>query len=75
MADSEKLPAKYDAWLRSAEASEKHMREQGMTVFRADIRPDEFLGWCRANNLQPDANARNRWSSEWASRQMKAADQ
>lgn len=75
MSDSEKLPAKYDNWLRTAEASEKHMGRQGMKVFRAIIQPEEFLAWCNANSLKTDADARIRWSNEWAYRQIMAKTQ
>jgi hypothetical protein len=71
MEDADKLPPKFDQWLRRAEATERELKKAGHIVVRAMIEPEEFLAWCRARGLNVDAKARTQWGNEYAYQQVK----
>lgn len=59
--DADKLPRTFDDWLKKAEAHEKKLSTRGMRVMRVIIDPDAFPGWCLANGLNVDAEARRKF--------------
>ena len=71
MTDAHGLHETYDGWREAAEALERRMSSEGHIAVRAEINPDEFLGWCRANGLKADSKARARFASWVASRRVK----
>ena len=68
MIDAAKLPATFERWSEAAQKLEQAYQSAGQRVVRAFIRPAEFVAWCRANGLNVDANARQRWGAEYARR-------
>lgn len=68
MADANKLPHSFDAWLKRAEENEGGLKAAGYIVFRAEIEPDEFRVWCAVRRLNVDAEARNLFAAEYARR-------
>jgi len=74
MEDADDLHETYDRWLRNAEAIERQLTKQGLTVVRARIEPGPFVAWCEAEGLPCNAKARSRWSSDFAHRALPDGD-
>ncbi len=70
MEDAHLLPPTYDMWRKKAEGLERDMKSKGMVVVRAEVDPQEFPRWCAARGLHVDADARSRFASEVAYRQV-----
>jgi len=66
--DGHKLHRTYDEWLAAAERGRKKNEDLGRVVFCIEIDPDDFPKWCRAEGLELDATARNRFASLMAYR-------
>ncbi|MGU3538897.1 hypothetical protein [Methylobacterium sp. A54F] len=66
LADGERLPTRYDAWLVSAVQVEGEVRRSGVEVVRVLIEPGPFAAWCRRHGLALDGAARARFASEAA---------
>lgn len=59
--DAEKFPITYESWLAKAEAGRKSLEVAGTRIIRVDLNPENFLTWCRVNNLKVDSKARMRF--------------
>jgi hypothetical protein len=53
-------------WLAAARATETHLAANGHRVVRVEIEPKEFIAWCSAQGVTPDAQARTRYASAFA---------
>jgi hypothetical protein len=62
-ANTDPLPATFDAWLADAEALEKRFEGQGLRVVRAELRPQKFKAWCASSGRRPDRQARVEWAN------------
>lgn len=58
MADRHKLPRTFDEWRKKAERREQELIRNGHPVHRALIDSKTFPDWCRARNLDINAQAR-----------------
>ena len=58
MEDGDKLHTRYDDWLAAAEQLKQTYRDRGIVAIEAYINPGEFVAWCHARDLDPDAKAR-----------------
>jgi hypothetical protein len=63
MADRDRLPADHAVWLVSATQIEGELARVGFEVVRVDISRDDFLAWCGAQGVAPDARARGRYAN------------
>lgn len=63
MKDGNLLAPTYHQWRLSAETAERKLRRQGHKVVRANIRPVEFVEWCRSRGLDVDAKARQHYAA------------
>ncbi|HEY4276450.1 MAG TPA: hypothetical protein VGM68_13250 [Rhizomicrobium sp.] len=66
MTDGEDMPDYFPHWLADAEELLAEVEEAGHRALRVPIDPKEFVGWCRARHLQPDAKARVRFAKQVA---------
>ena len=64
MQDADRLPARHEGWLISAEQLEREVARSGVAVVRVRLTPDAFLAWCEARELPADGAARARYASE-----------
>jgi hypothetical protein len=60
------LPATYRAWHDRALEWEENCRTAATPCLRVLLQPDEFLTWCRARQVQPDAESRSTFIVEKA---------
>lgn len=65
-ADGARLHETYAGWSAAARAAEAHLVAQGHRVVRVEIEPEEFMSWCSARNVAPNAEARIRYANESA---------
>jgi hypothetical protein len=63
MSDRDRLPAEHAAWLVSAAQIEGELARVGFEVVRVEIARDDFLAWCEAQGVAPDARARGRYAN------------
>lgn len=70
MADAAQLPRTHAQWHQRATQGEKELATKGVKVIRAVIDPQHFPGWCAARGLNVDAQARTRFASEQAARDV-----
>jgi len=66
MTDAEKLPPTFEDWQQKAEEEVRQLESQGMTVLKAYIDPEEFIGWCAIRGMDIDAEARMAFANEMA---------
>jgi hypothetical protein len=52
--------------MRGAVAKERELRNDGFTVVRAIIEPEDFPRWCQAHKLEPNWRARREFAKEVA---------
>jgi len=64
--DGARLHDTHAGWLAAARATEAHLAANGRRVVRVDIEPEEFVAWCSAHGVNPDAEARTRYANESA---------
>lgn len=67
--DGERLDVTYDAWLAGAERAEAELARRDTAVRRVFIDVDEFVDWCRANNLKIISASRAKYTAEKARKQ------
>jgi hypothetical protein len=71
MADGDRLPVTYAAWLARAEQQLRRLEGEGHKIIRARIDPATFPAWCASRGLtQIDAKARTLWAADYAARQI-----
>ncbi len=63
MEDAGSLQTTWKAWLRDAERLERKLMREGFGVVRVFLAPDEFIQWCKSENLAPIGSSRSRWAS------------
>ena len=63
MTDRDKFPASFHIWRMKAETGEKKLRREGHTIVRAYINPETFPDWCRARDLDINAQARMEYAN------------
>jgi hypothetical protein len=72
--DADELPATYAGWLDLAEEVFGRMLARGHTAFRAEMRAEDFIPWCRARQLKIDSSARSQYVSllvaDWSASQV-----
>jgi hypothetical protein len=61
--DADELPLTYGGWLDIAEPAFNKMLASGYTAFRAEMRAEDFIPWCRARQLKIDSSARSQYVS------------
>jgi hypothetical protein len=69
MSDGGAMPASYAQWRRDAEALIAEVEEAGHHALKVPIEAKDFVLWCKARNLAPDAKARVRFASQVAFRE------
>ena len=67
--DGERLDVSFEAWLAGAERAEAELARRDTVVRRIFINVDEFVAWCRANNLKIISTSRAKYTAEKARRQ------
>ena len=70
MADGNRFPPSFDAWLNFAEELEIKLSNYGLLVVRVTIEPAAFLTWRAAHGLPSDATSVDLLASEYAFWQM-----
>lgn len=63
MEDAEVLPDTFDQWLQRAEKTREQFLRRGAIVVKAQIEPDAFVAWCRANSRHVDADGRTAFAN------------
>jgi hypothetical protein len=63
MSDGAQMPADYAQWRADAEALAAEVEEAGHRALKVPIEAKDFVPWCKARNLAPDAKARVRFAS------------
>lgn len=66
MEDAHVLHATHAEWLAAAEKTQKGIEAKGYRAFKAELRLDEFVAWCRNRGLNINADARKLWGNEAA---------
>jgi hypothetical protein len=66
MTDGGDMPAYYSHWLADAEDLVAEVEAVGHRALRVPVEPREFVAWCKARNLVPDAKARVRFAKQIA---------
>lgn len=56
----------YERWRDLAENSERNTKRNGHLAVRVVVHPDELIGWCAANAVQPSGNAIRQFVNERA---------
>lgn len=56
----------YERWRELAENSERSSKRSGNLPIRVVVHPDEFVGWCTTNAVQPNGNALAQFVNERA---------
>jgi len=69
--DGHKLPLTYEDWKRQVDENIDQATSQGIVVIKAYINPKTFPNWCRARDLNIDAKARERFTTEFADQQQR----
>lgn len=69
MSDGENMPADYARWRADAEDLIAEVEEAGHRALKVPIAAKDFVSWCKARNLAPDAKARVRFASQVAFRE------
>jgi hypothetical protein len=64
--DGGRLHETYAGWFAAARATEAHLVAQGHRIVRVEIEPEEFVMWCSAHDVAPNAEARMRYANEFA---------
>ena len=62
------MESSFDQWEKLAERAIQTLGLQGISFDKVVIDPKEFAAWLRANNVQPDQQARVRYAVEIAQR-------
>ena len=68
MEDAHLLPVSFERWNDIAQKGERSQKAKGRIVVRAIIDPQDFPGWCKAERLNVDADARRIYAA-WRARQ------
>ena len=63
-ADSNELPASYDAWLRDAQDGCIAFMQAGYIVHRVDVDLKQLMTWCERHGRRLDAQAMMYYSME-----------
>jgi hypothetical protein len=63
MEDREVLPRTFEKWLYAAEKGRQKFLGTGVIVVKANIKPDEFVAWCAANNRRVDSDGRKAFAN------------
>jgi hypothetical protein len=71
MTDASVLPQTWEQWRTKANRTEREMQKRG-SVVRAFIDPGQFVEWCAAHGLEPNAKARMQFANETAHRAYQA---
>ncbi|MBN9555113.1 MAG: hypothetical protein J0H61_10635 [Alphaproteobacteria bacterium] len=69
MSDGGDMPASYAHWRTDADALIAEVEEAGHEALKVPIAAKDFIPWCKARNLAPDAKARVRFASQVAFRE------
>jgi hypothetical protein len=62
MDDSDKFPPKFDAWEARAKGQMEEAKRHGLVITPVILDPDEFLAFCRTENLAPSREARAKFA-------------
>jgi hypothetical protein len=62
----EGMSRSFDRWHEVAQGHENRFKSRGFFVVRVVIHPDEFVGWCAANAVQPNSQAIQRFIQDKA---------
>lgn len=60
-ADRDKMPDRWENWLKAAQKRENIIRAGGTLVERVYIDPETFPDWCRVHNCGVDAQGREKF--------------
>jgi hypothetical protein len=71
--DGAGLPETFAEWARYAEYFERRMRKLGRNIVRVPIVAETFSAWCKANEREPDAAARQAYADAHAPAAARAA--
>ncbi len=66
MTDGAGMPDYYPHWLAHAEALLAEVEAVGHRALRVPVEAKDFVAWCKARNLVPDAKARVRFANQIA---------
>ena len=61
--DPNDLPQNYDLFLKRIDEMDLALKESGMALVKVNIKPNEFLEWCRKKNLRVDGRARAEYAA------------
>jgi hypothetical protein len=70
--DGDVLPDTYDSWLQEAKRVSGYLTLEGFKVVRVYLDPETFPAWCQANGYDTDAQARARYATEFAQKDVTA---
>ncbi len=60
----DKLEDKYEDWLIEASLAKSKYEEEGYTITKVKITPNNFKNWCKKNNKKLDSSSRSQYVSE-----------
>ena len=62
MDDSDKFPPEFDAWETRAKGQMEEAKRHGLVITPVILDPDEFLAFCRTENMAPSGEARAKFA-------------
>lgn len=71
MEDADLLHRSWAAWHAAAQKGIEGFEARGIRAVKVQIKPDEFVAWCRARGLDVNAKARNAFGNEGAIRALR----
>ncbi len=59
----DKLEDKYEDWLIEASLAKLKYEEEGFTIKKVNITPNNFMKWCKTNNKKLNSSSRSQYVS------------